>query len=97
MEGYNSFPETPKWLGSFYRDSPAAARRMSLRSGSLALQKFRRADWSREASLGAGTLHVEICESTFYNVKIANWKHEFPPLRQEVAGLAPLLRGGSST
>jgi hypothetical protein len=39
-------------------------------AGALALQQFRRADWSREASLDAGTLHVEVCESTFYNVKV---------------------------
>ncbi|SRR5579883_1534685 len=40
-------------------------------AGALALQQFRRADWSREASLDAATLRVEVCESTFYNVKVA--------------------------
>ena len=40
-------------------------------AGALALQHFRRAEWSREASLDAGTLRVEVCESTFYNVKVA--------------------------
>src|ERR1700730_2519758 len=40
-------------------------------SGALALQQFRRSDWSREASLDTGTLRVEVCESTFYNVKVA--------------------------
>jgi hypothetical protein len=40
-------------------------------AGALALQQFRRSDWSREASLDAGTLRVEVCESTFYNVKVA--------------------------
>lgn len=40
-------------------------------AGALALQQFRRCDWSREASLEAGTLRVEVCESTFYNVKVA--------------------------
>ena len=40
-------------------------------AGALALQQFRRADWSREASLDAGTLRVEVCESTFYKVKVA--------------------------
>jgi hypothetical protein len=40
-------------------------------AGALALQQFRRADWSREASLDAGTLRVEVCESTFYNVKVS--------------------------
>ena len=40
-------------------------------AGAIALQQFRRADWSREASLDAGTLRVEVCESTFYNVKVA--------------------------
>jgi hypothetical protein len=38
-------------------------------AGALALQQFRRAEWSREASLDAGTLRVEVCESTFHNVK----------------------------
>jgi hypothetical protein len=38
-------------------------------AGALGLQQFRRAEWSREASLDAGTLRVEVCESTFYNVK----------------------------
>jgi hypothetical protein len=36
-----------------------------------ALNQFRRAEWSREASLDTGTLRVEVCESTFYNVKVA--------------------------
>jgi hypothetical protein len=40
-------------------------------AGALALQKFRRNDWSREASLDTCTLRVEVCESTFYNVKVA--------------------------
>jgi hypothetical protein len=40
-------------------------------AGALALKQFRRAEWSREASLDAGTLRVEVCESTFYNVKVA--------------------------
>ena len=40
-------------------------------AGALALQQFRRSQWSREASLDTGTLHVEVCESTFYNVKVA--------------------------
>jgi hypothetical protein len=40
-------------------------------AGALALQKFRRSDWSREASLDTGTLRVEVCESTFYKVKVA--------------------------
>jgi hypothetical protein len=40
-------------------------------AGALALQQFRRSDWSREASLDAGTLRVEVRESTFYNVKVA--------------------------
>ena len=39
-------------------------------AGALALQQFRRSDWSREASIDAGTLRVEVCESTFYNVKV---------------------------
>jgi hypothetical protein len=40
-------------------------------AAALALNQFRRADWSREESLDAGTLRVEVCESTFYNVKVA--------------------------
>jgi len=40
-------------------------------AGALALQQFRRADWSREASLDAGALRVEVCESTFYMLKVA--------------------------
>ena len=40
-------------------------------AGALALQRFRRAEWSREAPLDAGTLRVEVYESTFYNVKVA--------------------------
>jgi hypothetical protein len=39
-------------------------------AGALALQLFRRAEWSREASLDAGTLRVEVCESSFYRVKV---------------------------
>lgn len=40
-------------------------------AGALALQQFRRGDWSREASLNTGTLRVEVCESNFYNVRVA--------------------------
>ena len=40
-------------------------------AAALALKQFRRAEWSREASLETGTLRVEVCESTFYNVKVA--------------------------
>lgn len=40
-------------------------------AGASALQQFRRSDWSREASLETGTMRVEVCESTFYNVKVA--------------------------
>ena len=39
-------------------------------AGALALQQFRRADWSREQSLDAGTLRVEVRDSTFYNVRV---------------------------
>lgn len=41
-------------------------------AGALALQQFRRGDWSSEASLDAGTLRVEVCESNFYNLRIAD-------------------------
>jgi len=37
-------------------------------AGALALQQFRRSEWSREASLDAGALRVELWESTFYPV-----------------------------
>lgn len=40
-------------------------------AGALALQRFRRSEWSREASLDAGSLRIEVCESTFYHVKVA--------------------------
>ena len=40
-------------------------------AGALALQQFRRGEWSREASLDAATLRVEVCESTFYNIKVS--------------------------
>ena len=40
-------------------------------AGAVALQQFRRSDWSREASLDTGTLRVEVCKSTFYNVRVA--------------------------
>jgi len=40
-------------------------------AGALALQQFRRSEWSREESLDTGTLRVEVCESTFYNIKVA--------------------------
>jgi hypothetical protein len=39
-------------------------------AAALALNQFGRAEWSREASLDTGVLRVEVCESTFYNVKI---------------------------
>src|SRR5438309_10154497 len=41
-------------------------------AGALALQQFRRAEWSREVSLDAGTLRVEVYESTFYNLKVSD-------------------------
>jgi hypothetical protein len=43
-------------------------------AGALALQQFRRTEWSQEASCDAGTLRVEVCDSTFYNVRRQNWK-----------------------
>ena len=39
-------------------------------AGAIALQQFRRAEWSRDESLSAGVLRVEVCDSTFYNVRI---------------------------
>lgn len=41
-------------------------------AGALALQQFRRGDWSREASLDAGMLRVEVCESNFYNLRVSD-------------------------
>jgi hypothetical protein len=41
-------------------------------AGALALQQFRLAEWSREASLDTATLRAEVCESTFYNVKVVS-------------------------
>jgi hypothetical protein len=41
-------------------------------AGALALQQFRRSDWSRLASLEVGTLRVEVTESTFYNIRVAD-------------------------
>lgn len=40
-------------------------------AGAVALQQFRRSEWSREASLDTTTLRVELCESTFYNIRVA--------------------------
>lgn len=40
-------------------------------AAALALKQFRRAEWSREGSLDTAILRVEVCESTFYNVKVA--------------------------
>jgi hypothetical protein len=54
-------------------DHVAAVTAESLyEAGAVALQQFRRADWSREESLDAGTLRVEVCDSTFYNVRVAD-------------------------
>jgi hypothetical protein len=44
-------------------------RPLPYEADALALQLFRRAEWSRETSLDAGTLRVEVCESSFYRVK----------------------------
>jgi predicted Rdx family selenoprotein len=41
-------------------------------AGAVALQQFRRADWSREESLDAGTLRVEVRDSTFYSVRVSD-------------------------
>jgi hypothetical protein len=57
--------------GFKYASSELAALASLYEAGALALQQFRRSEWSWEASLDAGTLRVEICESTFYNVKVA--------------------------
>ena len=46
-------------------------------AAALALERFRKAEWSREESLDAATLRVEVCEPpTFYRVRVAsieNW------------------------
>jgi hypothetical protein len=58
-------------------------------AAALALQQFRRSEWSREASLEAGTLRVEVCEpSTFYRVKVRdveNWLARSAGKPREVA------------
>jgi hypothetical protein len=38
----------------------------------LALKQFRRSDWSREASFETGMLRVEVCESSFFSILIAD-------------------------
>jgi hypothetical protein len=54
---------------------PATRKNQQNEAGRLGSLNFsgehRRSDWSREASLDAGTLRVEVRESTFYNVKVA--------------------------
>ena len=54
--------------------SQKLSRRACTRPGAV------RADGSREASLDAGTLRVEVCESTFYNVKVAELEAWLKPL-----------------
>jgi hypothetical protein len=72
-------------------------------AGAVALQQFRRGDWSREASLDTGTLRVEVCESTFYNVRVAeleDWlkrsggKPSEVALRQKVRGRLTVDKNG---
>jgi hypothetical protein len=42
-------------------------------AAALALQQFRRSEWSRGASLDTGTFKVEVCEpATFYRLKVAD-------------------------
>lgn len=41
-------------------------------AAALALKQFRRSDWSREASFETGTLRVEVCESSFYNLLVTD-------------------------
>jgi hypothetical protein len=49
-------------------------------AGALALQQFRRGEWSREASLDTGALRVEVCESTFYKLsKIRTYRGSTGP------------------
>jgi hypothetical protein len=58
-------------------------------AAALAIQQFRRSEWSRGASLEAGTLRVEVCEpSTFYRVKVRdveNWLARSAGKPREVA------------
>lgn len=67
----------PKLCHVSFRDSEGVehvaevAAESLYEAGALALQQFRRADWSREESLDAGALRVEVCESTFYTLKVA--------------------------
>ena len=41
-------------------------------AAALALKQFRRSDWSREASFKTGMLRVEVCESSFFSILIAD-------------------------
>jgi hypothetical protein len=41
-------------------------------ASALALKQFRRNEWSREASFETGMLRVEVCESSFYSILIAD-------------------------
>jgi hypothetical protein len=41
-------------------------------AGALALRQFRCSDWSRLASFEVGTLRIEVCESTFYKIRVAD-------------------------
>jgi hypothetical protein len=59
-----------------FRDAAGVEHVAEVTAGSLyeagaLVQQFRRADWSRDASLDAGTLRVEVCESSFYSVRVA--------------------------
>ena len=41
-------------------------------AAALGLRQFRRNDWSREASFETGLLKVEVCESSFYGILVAD-------------------------
>jgi hypothetical protein len=41
-------------------------------AAALALKQFRRRDWSREASFETGTLRIEVCETTSYNLLVTD-------------------------
>ena len=61
-----------------------------IEAAGLALNQFRRAEWSRQASLETGTLRVEVCESTFYDFACAARVRFLMGRRRVIAGINSL-------
>jgi hypothetical protein len=81
---------------------PALAKAIFL-EGLFSRRHSLASDWSREASLDTGILRVEVCESTFYNVRVAeleDWlkrsggKPSEVALRQKVRGRLTVDKNG---